>query len=750
MLRQLLLASAAVALVAGPAAAATKKAAPAASASLSASNPFAKPSTLYMQAPDFSRIKDSDYLPAIMAGMAQQKREVAAIANNPATPTFDNTVAAMEMSGLTLERALLAFNAVNGANTNDTLQATDTKTSPLLAQHQDYIYLNAKLYQRFKYLHDHQAELSLNPEQAKVLDVYYKQFVHAGAELTPDKQTQLKQYNTRLSTLQTAFNQKLLAAAKAGALHVTDQGALAGLSTEQLASAQEAAKDRKVAGYVLPLQNTTQQPALSSLTSHATRQQLFDASLNRAEHGDANDTRATISEIAQLRAKKAALFGYTNWADYTLYDQMAQNRATAVGFLDRLAPATAAKERQEAADIRALAQQQGANFTPTAADWTYYSEQIRKQRYALDADQLKPYFEIHKVLTDGVFYAANQLYGLTFKPRTDIPTWNPDMMVFEVDEENGKPLGLMYFDYWKRDNKAGGAWMSNLVQQSYLRGTTPVIYNVANFTKPAPGQPALISYDDVTTMFHEFGHALHGLFAAQTYPTLEGTNVARDFVEFPSQFNENWALDPKVLAHYAVHYQTGQPIPQDLVDKIKRSRTFNQGYENGEVLEAARLDLDWHSLPADAPRQDVDKFEAQALANGGFDVADVPPRYRSSYFLHIWSNGYSAGYYAYPWTRMLGQDAFATFESRGGLNRANGQRFRNMVLSRGNTLDYAEMYRAWAGHDPSINPYLEYYGLPVTGSGTVTPAATAPAPVPAPAAPAPGAVPAPQKGERGR
>jgi peptidyl-dipeptidase Dcp len=641
MIRTILLASAAFAVsaAASPAFAAPAKAKPAASATLPASNPFAQPSTLPFQAPDFAKIKDSDYLPALLAGMAQQKQEVMAIANNPAPPTFGNTVVAMERSGLLLERANLAFSAVNGANTNDTLQATDTKTSPLFAAHNDFIYLNAKLFQRFKTLHDNQTSLGLNAEQAKVLDVYYKQFVHAGAELPPAKQAELKAMNTRLSTLQTQFTQKLLAAAKAGALHVTDASALAGLSPEQLAAAEQAAKDRKVAGYVLPLQNTTQQPALESLTSHDTRQKLFDASLNRAEHGDANDTRGIITELAQLRAKKAALFGYPTWADYTLYDQMAKDRATAVDFLDRLAAPTAAKEKQEWADIVALARSQGATFQPTAADWNYYSDQIRKQRYALDADALKPYFEINKVLTDGVFYAANQLYGITFTERHDIPTWNPDMRVFEVREESGKPVGLMYFDYWKRDNKSGGAWMSNLVQQSYLRGTLPVIYNVANFTKPAPGQPALISFDDVTTMFHEFGHALHGLFAAQTYPTLEGTNVARDFVEFPSQFNENWALDPKVLPHYAVNYQTGQVIPQELVDKIKRSRTFNQGYENGEVLEAARLDLDWHSLPATAPQQDVDKFEAQALAASGYDTADVPPRYRSSYFLHIWSNG---------------------------------------------------------------------------------------------------------------
>ena len=737
-MRNLLLASAALAFATTvqPALAAPAKGKTAASATLPASNPFAKPSALPFETPDFSKIKDSDYLPAILAGMAEQKREVGAIANNPAPPTFGNTVVAMERSGLLLERAGLAFSAVNGANTNDTLQATDTKTAPLYAAHNDFIFLNAKLFQRFKTLHDNKASLNLEPEQAKLLDVYYDQFVHAGAELPAAKQAQLKAMNQRLSTLQTQFSQKLLAAAKAGALHVTDKAELAGLSDEQMAAAAEAAKDRKVAGYVLPLQNTTQQPALESLTSHATRQKLMDASLNRAEHGDANDTRAIVGEIAQLRAKKAALFGYPTWADYTLFDQMAKDRATAVGFLDRLAPATAAKQRQEAADIRALAQSQGANFTPTAADWNFYSEQIRKSRYALDSDTLKPYFEFNKVLTDGVFYAANQLYGLTFTERHDIPTWSPDMRVFEVHDADGKPLALFSIDPWKRDNKSGGAWMSNLVNQSYLRGTKPVIFNVENFTKPAPGQPALISFDDVTTMFHEFGHALHGMFAAQTYPTLSGTNVARDFVEFPSQFNENWALDPKILPHYAVHNQTGQVIPQDLVDKIKQARTFNQGYENGEVLEAARLDLDWHSLPATAERQDVDKFEAQALASSGFDTADVPTRYRSSYFLHIWSNGYSAGYYAYPWTRMLGQDAFNWFETHGGLTRANGQRFRDMVLSRGHTLDYAEMYRAWAGHDPSIQPYLEYYGL--TGG------AAAPAPIPATAPEAP------VKGERGK
>src|SRR3954469_22724679 len=551
MIHQLLAATAAIAVATAStsAAAAPKKAAAMASAALPASSPFSKSSSLPFGTPDFSRIKDSDYLPALLAGMAQQKAEVTAIANQKARPTFDNTIVELERSGQLLERANLAFNAVNGANTNDTLQATDTKTAPLFAAHNDFIFLNAKLFQRFKYLHDHQAELNLNPEQAKLLDVYYKQFVHAGAELPPAKQAQLKVMNKRLSTLQSAFGQKLLAAAKAGALHVEDASALAGLSQEQLASAQDAAKGRKVSGFVIPPQNPTQQPLLDSLTSHDTRQKLFEASLNRAEHGDANDTRAIVSELAQLRAQKAALFGAANFADYNLYDQMAKDRATAIGFLDRVAPAVSTKERQEWSDIVGLAKSQGANFQPTAADWNFYAEQIRKQRYALSADDVKPYFEFNKVLTDGVFYAANQLYGLTFTERHDIPTWSPDMMTFAVTDADGKPLGVMYFDYWKRDNKGGGAWMSNLVNQSYLRGTKPVIYNVENFTKPPAGQPMLISWDDVTTMFHEFGHALHGMFAAQTYPTLSGTNVARDFVEFPSQFNENWALDPKIMPH---------------------------------------------------------------------------------------------------------------------------------------------------------------------------------------------------------
>ena len=718
MFGSMLMATAALA-VATPALAAPAKKAASATA-MSASNPFAQKSTLPFQAPDFARIKDSDYLPAIMAGMAAQKREVDAIASQKAKPTFDNTIVALERSGALLERSELAFSAVAGANTNDTLDATDTKTAPLLAQHSDYINLNAKLFARVKSLHDRQASLNLNPEQAKLLTVYYDNMHHAGAELSGAKQVQLKKLNSRISSLTSAFGQKLTAATKDGALHITDKAELAGLSDDAIASAADAAKQRKLDGWIIPLQNTTEQPLMSSLSNRATREKLFNASWMRTEKSGVNDTRAIVSEIAQLRAQKAGLLGYPNYAAYTLYDQMAKTPETAKGFVSRLAPAVAAKERAEMADIQALVDRQGASggatFKAMPWDWDYYSEQVRKERYALDGDALKPYFEINKVLEDGVFFAANQLYGITFKERKDIPTWSPDMRVFEVHEQDGKMVGLMYFDYWKRDNKSGGAWMSNLVNQSYLRRTIPVIYNVGNFTKPAAGKPALITFDDVTTMFHEFGHALHGLFAAQTYPTLSGTATARDFVEFPSQFNENWALDPKVLPHYAVNYQTGQVIPQELVDKIRKSRTFNQGNAIGQAVTSAQLDLDWHSLPATAPRQDVDKFEAEALAKGGFDYTDVPPRYRSSYFRHIWSNSYAAGYYAYAWTEMLDHDAFAWFQAHGGLTRANGQRYRDLVLSRGNTLDLAEMYRGFAGRDPDIQPMLDYRGLVAPGA----------------------------------
>ncbi|PZU79153.1 MAG: dipeptidyl carboxypeptidase II, partial [Sphingomonas sp.] len=615
---------------------------------LPASNPFARPSTLPFQAPPFDRIKDTDYLPAIKAGMSEQRAEIARIAADRSTPTFDNTIAALERSGRLLERANNAFDGVNGANTNDVLQKTEEELAPLMAAHSDAINLDAKLFARVKALYDRRATLGLTPEQAMVLTETYQDMVRAGAQLSAADQQTLRTINGQLSTLETSFKQRLLAAAKAGALVVDDKAKLAGLSDAEIAAAAADAAARGLPGtYVLSLQNTTQQPLLATLTDRATREALFNASWTRAEKGDANDTRQTIAQIAQLRAQKAKLLGFASWADYKLADQMAKNPATALSFIRQIAAPVAVEQKREAGELQAQIRAEGGNFDLKPWDWDFYSEKLRKAKYDLNQDELKPYFEIDKVLNDGVFYAANQLYGLSFKKRTDLPVWHPDVSVYEVFEENGQPLGLMYFDYWKRDNKNGGAWMSNFVNQSKLLGTKPVIYNVGNFTKPAVGQPALITFDDVTTMFHEFGHALHGLFANQVYPSVSGTNTARDFVEFPSQFNEHWALDPKVLAHYAVDYRTGKPIPAALVDKIKRAGTFNSGYGFGEALAASQLDMSWHSLPADAPRQDADAFEAKALAASGLDTTDVPPRYRSSYFLHIWGNGYSAGYYAY-------------------------------------------------------------------------------------------------------
>jgi len=705
-MKTILLRSAAVLLVSGSAFAAAAAQSPA------PAGPFATASTLPFQAPRFDVIKDSDYQPGFEQAMALHMAEIRKIADNPAAPTFDNTIVPLEASGRMLDRVSETFFGVVQANTNDTLDKVQEVEAPRLSQHQDAINLDAPLFARVQAIYAKRASLKLTPEQAQLLEIYHQQFVHAGAQLSDADKAKLKALNTQLSTLETAFQQKLLAAAKAGALVVDDKAKLAGLDASAIGAAETAAKDRKLDGkLVLPLQNTTQQPALESLTDRSTREALFNSSWTRAEKGDANDTRATIVQIAQLRAQKAALLGYPNWAAYVLEDQMAKTPQAALAFMKQLVPATAAEQKREAAEIQSVIAKDGQSFTLKPWDWQLYSEQVRKAKYDLDQNQVKPYFELHTVLEQGVFYAANQMYGLTFKRRTDLPVYQPDVMVYTVYDKDGSELGLMYFDYFKRDNKSGGAWMSNFVGQSKLLGTKPVIYNVANFSKPAAGQPALISSDDVTTMFHEFGHALHGLFADQVYPTLSGTSVARDFVEFPSQFNEHWALDPKVFAHYAKNYQTGAPMPQVLVDKIKKSATFNQGYDLGEVIEAATLDMDWHSLPASAPKQDVDQFEAAALGKMGLDIADVPPRYRSSYFLHIWANGYSAGYYAYLWTQMLDHDAYHWFMDHGGLTRANGQRFRDLILSRGHTLDYGPMFKAFYGKDPDIGPMLQEHGL---------------------------------------
>ena len=677
-----------------------------------AANPFEAPSTLALQAPMFDKIKDGDYAPAFDEAMKQQRAEIDAIANQSAAPSFDNTIVAMEKSGRMLDRVSNTFGGVVQANTNPTLDKVQSDFAPKLAAHQDAIFLNAKLFARVKTLYDNRASLKLDPEGQQLLKIYYFQFLHAGANLSAADKIKLQDINKRDASLEAAFEQKLIAATKAGALVLDSKDQLAGLSDAEIANAAHEAETRGLKGkFVIPLQNTTQQPLLLSLSDRTVREKLFNARWTATEKNDKNDTRAGISEIAQLRAQKAKLLGYPDYASYVLYDQMALTPQAVEKFLGQLVPATTKKIADEARQVQAAIDQDGAHFDLKPWDWERYAEQVRKAKYAIDDAQLKPYFEINNVLQNGVFYAANKLYCVTFKERYDIPVYQPDVRVFDVYDKDGSVLGMMYFDYFKRDNKAGGAWMSNFVIQSKLLGTKPVIYNVANFTKPAPGQPALISFDDATTMFHEFGHALHGLFASQTYPTLSGTNVARDFVEFPSQFNEHWALDPDVLKHYALNYKTHEPIPQALVDKIKASQTWGQGYDLGELLAASDLDMQWHALKPDAPKQDVDKFEAQALAATHTDFANVPTRYRTSYFLHIWANGYSAGYYAYQWTVMLDDDAYAWFIGHGGLTRANGQRFRDLILSKGHTLDYGPMFRAFYGKDPDVGPMLVHRGL---------------------------------------
>ncbi len=678
-------------------------------------NPFAEASNLPLQAPDFGRIKDSDYQPALEEGMKQQLAEIDAIAANPAAPTFDNTLVALEKSGAMLTRASKVFFALSQANTNDVLQKVKSDEAPKLAAHHDAIFLNPKLFARVQAIYDQRASLNLDAEQAMLLQVYYHGFVASGAKLGDAEKKTLMEINQKLSTLETTYDEKLLAATNAGALVVDDKAKLAGLSEGDIAAAAKAAEERGLTGkWLFPLRNTTQQPDLQSLADREVRKTFFDNSWTRTEKGDANDTRATIAIIAQLRAQKAALLGYPNWAAYTLEDQMAKTPEAALAFLSKLAPAAKAKAKAEAKEIQAAIKKSGGKFKLQPWDWERYAEEVRKAKYALDDNQIKPYFEMKAVLEDGVFFAANKFYGVTFKERKDIPIYQADVRVFEVFDKDGSTLGLMYFDWFKRDNKQGGAWMDTFVDQSSVLGSKPVVYNVCNFAKPVAGEPALMSFDDVTTAFHEFGHALHGLFASQKYPTTSGTAVARDVVEFPSQFNEHWALYPEVLKNYAHQYKTHEVIPDALVAKIKKAASFDQGYSLTELVAASELDLKWHALPASAPKQDVDAFETEALKSAGMAVAEVPPRYRSSYFTHIWTLGYSAGYYAYQWAEMLDHDSYSWFEDHGGLTRENGQRFRDLILSKGHTMDYGEMFRAFYGKDPEIGPYLYYRGLAKT------------------------------------
>jgi peptidyl-dipeptidase Dcp len=697
------------------------QAAPAAAPAIPQGNGyFASDSTLPFHAPDFTKITEDDFIPAFEQGMAIQQAEVAAIIANPESPSFENTIVALEKSGRMLGRVARVFYALVSANTTDRLDAIDTEISPKLAAHQDSINLNPQLFARVAAVYEAREKLGLSVEEARLLEETYKRMVHAGALLTAEQREQVKAINTELATLTTQFAQQVRAATNAQPLILDSPEALAGLSQAEIKAAADLAAAKGYPGkYAIALQNTTQQPLLPSLENRATREALFRLSYHRADGSHAgHDTRMLVARIAALRAQKAALFGEPNWATYAMYDRMAKAPASALDFMQQMVPALAATQRREAAMVNQAIAEEGGEFTVQPWDWYRYANRIKAERYALDEDKIMQYFQLDKVLEDGVFYAASRLYGLSFKRRSDLPTYHPDVWVYTVYDADGSELGLFYFDPFQRPSKRGGAWMGNFVEQSHEWGTRPVIYNVLNIPKAAEGEVQLVSFDNVKTMFHEFGHALHGLFADQRFESLSGTATARDFVEFPSQINEMWATDPEVLQNYAKHYQTGETIPMELITRIEAASKFNQGYDFGEVVAAALLDMKWATLSPDAAAaidtaEKVDAFERKALGELGLEIELVPPRYRSTYFNHIFSDpeGYSAGYYSYLWTQMLDYDARKWFRENGGLTRANGDHFRRTVLSRGATIDYFEMYRNFAGREPDVEPMLEALGL---------------------------------------
>lgn len=675
-------------------------------------NPFMTKSDLPYQAPDFDKIKDEHFKPAMEAGIKAKEKEIQEIANNSEEPTFENTFVALEKSGEDLNRVLRVFYMLSGANTNDTFQALQEEMAPKLAALSDEIYLNDKLFEKVKTIHAQLDDLDLDQESKRLVEYYYDQFELSGANLPEDKKEEMKKLNGELAKLQSRFNNKLIEATKKAALVVDNEEDLKGMSKSSIKSASKKAEEKDLEGkYEISLQNTTQQPALTDLENRTTREKLFKLSYERAQQGDDNDTQETLIRVAQIRAEQAELMGYENYAEWNLQNQMAKTPEAVQELLGQIIPAATNKAKEEAAEIQELINKSGEDFDLKAWDWNHYAEKLRKEKYDLDEEEIKPYFELNSVLENGVFYAANKLYGLTFEEREDIPVYQEDVRVFEIFEEDGSTVGLFYADLFKRDNKAGGAWMSNIVGQSKLFDTKPVIYNVCNFSKPSDDEPALLSFDNVITLFHEFGHALHGFFADQQYPSLSGTSVARDFVEFPSQFNEHWALYLSILNNYAKHYETGEVIPEELVTKIKNASTFNQGYSITELMAATQLDLQWHTLKPDAEVGTVDEFEENALKRTGVYMEQVPTRYRSSYFKHIFGGGYAAGYYAYTWTKVLDDDAYAWFEENGGLTRENGQRFREMILSKGNTLDYNKMFKDFRGSEPNIEPFLKAKGL---------------------------------------
>lgn len=672
-------------------------------------------SSLPYHLPPFDKIKDGQFVPAIEAGMTEHLKEIEKIASDPAKPTLENTVVAMERSGRLLGRAYRIFSNLNSADTNPDRQNIEKEIEPKLAAHHDEIFLNPKLFARVQDLYDQRAKLGLDAESAYLLERYYKDFVRAGARLSDADKEKLKKLNTELATLQTTFEQNVLKEKNASSVVVDDRADLTGLSDNDISAAVAAAKDEHKEGkFVIRLQNTTGQPILTSMQNRPLRERIMQASLGRNSKGGEFDNRAVIIRIAQLRAERAKLLGYENHAAYQLEDQTARDVGTVNKLLSELAPPAVANARKEAADMQSIVDKENGGFQITACDWEFYSDKVRKSRYAFDESELRPYFELNHVLLDGVFYAAGKLYGLTFKERHDLPVYHPDVRVFEVYDADGKPLALFLGDYYARPSKRGGAWMNSYVLQSGLFGFKPVVANHLNIPKPPAGEPTLLTYDEVRTAFHEFGHALHGMFSNVKYPRFSGTSVPRDFVEYPSQVNEMWAPWPEVLKNYAKHYKTGEPIPQALVDKVVAADKFNQGYKTTEYLSASLLDQAWHQLRPDQIPNDALAFEANALKKAGVDFAPVPPRYRSTYFSHVFAGGYSAGYYSYLWSEVLDADSVEWMKQHGGLTRANGDRFRQTLLSRGGSADALELFKNFVGRDPYIEPLLERRGLAST------------------------------------
>ncbi len=700
--------------------------APTTSEHLQGVNYFELESTLPFKAPDFSKISEDDYLPAFEKAMAIQKGEIQRIIDNPEPPTFENTIVALEKSGRMLGRVSAVFFHLTGADTTDKLDEIDSEISPKLSAHSDSILLNPELFARVQAVYDNRAAMSMTPEDAKLLEDTYEGMVHAGAKLTDTQRERVKEINTELSTVTTEFAQSARNAMADQPVFFDSREDLAGLSEADIASAADLAKEEGKPGkFAIALQNTTQQPLLPSMENRAAREKLFMASYHRADGTTDIDTRPLVAKIVELRAEKAALFGQPDWASYTMYDRMVDSPQAAIDFMSQMVPALAETQRREGEMLTKKIAEEGGDFEVKPWDWYRYANMIKAERYDVDDDEVMQYFQLDKVLEDGVFYAANKLYGLTFEKRDDLPVYNDDVWVYTVKDRDGSELGLFYFDPFQRPSKRGGAWMSNFVDQSDLWGEKPVIYNVLNIPKAPKGEPQLVSFDWVETAFHEFGHALHGFFANQQYPSLSGTATARDFVEYPSQVNEMWATYPEVLQNYAKNYKTGETIPTALVDKIKAASKFNQGYDFGEVVEAALLDMKWHALSKeeaaaiDTPEK-VSAFEDNALKELGLEVGLVPPRYRSTYFNHIFSGptGYSSGYYSYLWTQMLDRDSRAWFLQNGGLTRANGDHYRDMVLSRGGTMDYGEMYKNFAGRDPDVKYMLIALGLAEDDSAT--------------------------------